>query len=208
MIPFSKPNDHRLAVPGYLLAAIVAGAVLIAGSAMAQRPATSEETMVISSASSNVDDAANTADFKDISVTQGTRRLTAERARASGLGAKNSQWTFVGHVVISLDPNSWILADQAILEYRDGKLTQVRATGSPTYFDQIRSEPQPRRHGQADVITYDAKQDTVNLQGHAQLSDGDSMEISAPIVVYSIRDHTWQADSATKARTVQIKVRP
>jgi lipopolysaccharide transport protein LptA len=195
-------------VPGYRLAVIIAAAMLIAGSAMAQPPASSEEAMVINAATSNLNDATNTGEFKDISVTQGTRRLTAERARASGLGQKNSQWTFVGHVVISLDPDSWLLADQAIVEYRDGKLAQIRATGSPTYFDQLRTEPQPRQHGQADGVTYDAKQDTVTLEGHVQLSDGDGMELSAPVAVYSRRDRTWQADSATNARTVHIKVRP
>jgi lipopolysaccharide transport protein LptA len=208
MICFSKPNDHRLAVPGYRLAGIVAAAVLTAGSALAQRSTTSTETMVISAAASNIDDATNTGEFKDISITQGTRRLTAERARATGLGVKNSQWSFVGHVVITLDPNTWLLADQATLEYRDGKLAQIRATGSPAYFDQLRTEPQPRQHGQADVVTYDAKQDTVNFQGHVQLSDGGGMELSAPVVVYSIQDHTWHADSTSTARTVHIKVKP
>jgi lipopolysaccharide transport protein LptA len=190
------------------LTAIVAGAWLMAGAAVAQRPATSGESLVISSASSNIDDATNTADFKDVSVSQGTRRLTAERARATGLRLQNSQWTFVGRVVISLEPNSSLWADQAILEYRDGKLAQVTATGSPTHFEERRSDPQPPRRGQADVITYDAKQDTVHLQGHAQVSDGEGMEITAPMLVYYIRDHRWQAESAAEARAVHIKVKP
>jgi lipopolysaccharide transport protein LptA len=208
MIPFSKPNDYRLAAPGYRLAAIVAAALLIAAAAVAQPPATSGEALVISSASSNIDDSTNTADFKDVSVSQGTRRLTAERARATGLRLQSSQWTFVGRVVISLESNSSLWADQAILEYRDGKLAQVTATGSPTHFEERRPDPQPPRRGQADVITYDAKQDTVQLQGHAEVSDGDGIELSAPVLVYHIRDHRWQADSATEARTVHIKVRP
>jgi lipopolysaccharide transport protein LptA len=208
MIPFSNPNDYRSAAPGYLLAAIIAATLLIAGTAFAQPPAASGESIVINSASSNIDDATNTADFKDVSVSQGTRRLTAERARATGLGFKNSQWTFVGRVVISLDPRSSLWADQAILEYRDGKLAQVTATGSPTHFEERRADPQPPRHGQADVITYDAKQDTVQFQGHAQVADGDGLEMSAPVLVYHIPDHRWQADSATEARTVHIKVKP
>jgi len=208
MIPFSKPNDYRPLVPGDRLAAIVAGALLISGAAVAQPPATSRESLVISSASSNIDDATNTADFKDVSVSQGTRRLTAERARVTGLRLQSSQWTFVGRVVINLDPNSSLWADQAVLEYRDGKLAQGTATGSPTHFEERRPDPQPPRRGQADVITYDAKQDTVQLQGHAQVSDGDGIEFSAPVLVYHIHDHRWQADSATEARTVHIKVRP
>ena len=208
MIPFSKPNDYRPAVPGHRLAAIVAAALLNAGAAIAQPPATSGDSLVISSAASNIDDATNTADFKYVTVSQGTRRLTAERARATGLRLQKSQWTFVGRVVITIEPGRSLWADQAILEYRDGKLAQVTATGSPTHFEERRPDPQPPRRGQADVITYDAKQDTVQLQGHAQVSDGDGVELSAPMLVYHISDHRWQADSATEAQSVHIKVRP
>jgi lipopolysaccharide transport protein LptA len=208
MIPFSKPDDYRSGVPGHRLAPIVAAALLIAGAAVAEPPATSGDSLVISSASSNIDDATNTADFKDVSVSQGTRRLTAERAQATGLRLQSSQWTFVGRVVISLESNSSLWADRAVLQYRDGKLAQVTATGSPTHFEERRPEPQPPRRGQADVITYDAKQDTVQLEGHAQVSDGDGIELNAPMLVYHIRDRRWQADSTTEARTVHIKVRP
>ena len=208
MIPFSKPHDYRSAIPGPHLASIVAAALLIAGAAVAQPPATSGDSLVINSASSNIDDATNTADFKDVSVSQGTRRLTAERAQATGLRLQNSQWTFVGRVVISLESTSSLWADRAILEYRDGKIVKVTATGSPTHYEERRPDPKPPRRGQADVITYDAKQDTVELQGHAQVSDGDGVEISAPLLVYHISDHRWQADSATEARSVHIKVRP
>ena len=208
MIPFSKPNDYRSAVPGHRLVPIVAAALLIAGSAVAQPPATSGDSLVINSASSNIDDATNTATFKDVSVSQGTRRLTAERAQATGLRLQNSRWTFVGRVVITLEPSSSLWADQAILEYRDGKLAQVTATGSPTHFEERRTDAQSPRRGQADVITYDPKHDTVQLQGHAQVSDGDGVELTAPLVVYYIRDHRWQAESGTEARTVHIKVTP
>lgn len=208
MIPFSKPNDHRSAAPRHRLAPVVAAALLMSEAAIAQPPATSGDSLIINSASSNIDDATNTADFKDVSVSQGTRRLTAERARATGLRLQSSQWTFMGRVVISLESNSSLWADRAILEYRDGKLTQVTATGSPTHFEERRPDAKPPRRGQADVITYDAKQDTVLLQGHAQVSDGDGLELNAPMLLYHIRDHRWQADSTTEAQTVHIKVRP
>jgi lipopolysaccharide transport protein LptA len=208
MIPFSMPNDYRSAVPGHRLAPIVAATLLIAGAAVAQPPATSGDSLVISSASSSIDDATNTADFKNVSVSQGSRRLTAERARATGLRLQSSQWTFEGQVVISLESNRSLWADRAILEYREGKLAQVTATGSPTHFEERRPDPQPPRRGQADVITYDAKQDTVQLQGHAQVSDGDRIELSAPMLVYHIRDHRWQGDSASEAPSVHIIVRP
>jgi len=195
MISLSAPNDHPWAVPGHRLVAIVAGALLIPGTALPQPPATSTEPMVVSSASSSIEDATDTADFKAISVSQGARRVTADRARATGLDFQNSQWTFVGRVVFSLEPSSLLWADRAILEYHDGKLAQVTASGSPTHFEHRRSDARPPQRGQADVITYDPKLETVQLQGHARLSDGDGTEINAPMVVYSIRDHKGHADS-------------
>ena len=119
MIPFPKPNDYRSAVPGYRLAPIVAAALLIAGAAVAQPPATSEDSLVINSASSNIDDATHTADFKNVSVSQGTRRLTAERARATGLRLKSSP----GAMAISCTNHEFGLAAVANLDHgRNGGL--------------------------------------------------------------------------------------
>src|ERR1700742_4299631 len=78
--------------------------------------ATNADPIVINSVSSNIDDATNTADFTNIVVSQGSTRLTAERARATGVGFQNSQWTFEGRVVITLEPRGTLWADQAVLE--------------------------------------------------------------------------------------------
>ena len=59
------------------------------------------------------------------------RKDLVERARAAGVGFQNSQWTFEGRVVITLEPRGTLWADQAVLEFRDGELAQLTATGSP-----------------------------------------------------------------------------
>ncbi|HEV7443517.1 MAG TPA: hypothetical protein VGO18_13060, partial [Steroidobacteraceae bacterium] len=127
-------------LPGCLVAALVAGGGLIAGAAVAQHPTTSREPIVIHSVVSNINDETNTADFTDIIVSQGATRLTAERARAKGVGFTDSQWTFAGRVVITLEPRGSLWADQAILEFRDGELAQVTAIGSPAHFEQRRTD--------------------------------------------------------------------
>ena len=131
MIHYFKSCAQLSVVPGRRVAAIVAGASLIAGSAVAQRPATSAEPIVINSVVANIDEANNTADFTTISITQGKTRLTADRASATGVGFQNSQWTFAGRVMIISETRGSLWADRAILEYRDGELAQVTATGSP-----------------------------------------------------------------------------
>jgi lipopolysaccharide transport protein LptA len=208
MIHFSKPCAQPAVVPGRRLAAIVAGASLIAGSALAQRHTTSAEPIVINSVVANMDEANDTADFTTISITQGNTRLTADRASATGVGFQNSQWTFAGRVMIISETRGSLWADRAILEYRDGELAQVTATGSPAHFEERRTDSQRAEHGQADEITYDAKQGTVRLRGHAHIVDGQNNEITAPMFVYHVRDHRLQALSESGTPAVHITTRP
>jgi lipopolysaccharide transport protein LptA len=208
MIHYLKSCAQLSVVPGRRVAAIVAGASLIAGSAAAQRPATSAEPIVINSVVANMDEANNTADFTTISITQGKTRLTADRASATGVGFQNSKWTFVGRVMIISETRGSLWADRAILEYRDGELAQVTATGSPAHFEQRRIDSQLAEHGQADEITYDAKQETVRLHGHAHIVDGQSNEITAPMFVYHVRNHSLQAISESGTPAVHITTRP
>src|SRR5260370_39363564 len=101
-----------------------------------------------------------------------------------------------------------IWADRAILEYRDGELAQVTASGSPAHFEERRTDSQPAEHGQADEITYDAKQGTVRLHGHAHIFDRQSTEITAPIFVYHVRNHKLQAISESGTPAVHITTLP
>ena len=208
MIPFSKPRAQLSAVPGRRVAAIVAGVSLIAGSAVAQHPTKSAEPIVINSVVANMDEANNTANFTTISITQGNTRLTADRASATGVGFQNSQWTFTGRVLIISETRGSLWADRAILEYRDGELAQVTATGSPAHFEQRRSDSQSAERGQADEITYDAKQETVRLHGHAHIVDGQGAEITAPMFVYHVRNHRLEAISESGTPAVHITTRP
>jgi len=208
MIHFSKPCAQLAVVPGRRLAAIVAGASLIAGSAVAQRPKTAAEPIVINSVVANMDEANDTADFTTISITQGNTRLTADRASASGLGFKNSQWTFAGRVMFISETRGSLWADRAILEYRDGELAQVTATGSPAHFEERRTDSQRAEHGQADEIIYDAKQGTVRLQGHAHIFDRQGTEITAPMFVYHVGNHKLQAISENGTPAVHITTLP
>ena len=208
MIHHFKSCAQLSVVPRRRVAAIVAGASLIAGSAVAQRPTRPAEPIVINSVVANMDEGNNTAEFTTISITQGNTRLTADRASATGVGFQNSQWTFAGRVMITSEIRGSLSADRAILEYRDGELAQVTATGSPAHFEQRRTDSQPAEHGQADEIVYDAKQGTVRLHGHAHIVDGQSNEITAPMFVYHVKSHSLQAMSESGTPAVHITTRP
>lgn len=190
------------------MTALVAGGSLSAGPSVGQGPTAPREPIVLNSVFSNIDYATNTAEFSDIVISQGDSRLTAERASTTGVGFTNSQWTFVGRVVIFSEARGTLRADQAILQFREGELTQVTATGSPAYIEQPAGTDvlHPGR-GHADQIFYDVKQGTVRLDGHAQLSDGRN-EISAPVFLYNVRDAGLQADSPGEKHGVHMVILP
>jgi lipopolysaccharide export system protein LptA len=195
------------------VAALVAGGSLIATAsraddAVGQHAATSRQPIIINSVFSNIDYRTNTAVFKDIAISQGDTRLTAERASATGVGFTDSQWTFAGQVVIVLQPLGTLWADQAVVEFRNSELAQVTATGSPAHFEQRRTDSGQPTHGHADRITYDAKQDTVRLYGHAQLSNGRNMEISAPVVVYDVQSDKLHAEAPGERQGVHTTITP
>jgi lipopolysaccharide transport protein LptA len=208
VIHFSKSSDALSIEPRYRAAAIVAGASLIVGTVAAQPPPTSREPIVIDSVVATIDDTTNAADFTTISVTQGGARITAERAHATDVGSKNSRWSFTGRVIITSEKRGSLWADKAIVVYRDGVLDQIVATGAPARFDQRRSESEEADHGQADEITYEAKEATVRLRGHPQISTGSGLEMNAPMFLYHVRDGKLQGYSDNGTRAVHIITKP
>jgi lipopolysaccharide transport protein LptA len=208
VIHFSKGSDAPSIEPRYRVAAIVAGASLIAGTVAAQPPPISREPIVIDSVVATIDDTTNTADFTTISVTQGGARITAERAHATDVGSKNSRWTFTGRVMITSEQRGSLSANQVIVVYRDGVLDQIIATGAPARFEQRRTDSEPGDHGQADEITYEAKPATVRLRGHPQISTGGGLEMNAPMFLYRVRDGRLQGYSDNGTRAVHIITKP
>ena len=208
MINFLKASDAPSIVPRYRVAVVVAGAWLIAGTVAAEPPPTSRVPIVIDSALATIDDATNTADFTSISVTQGGTRITAEKAHATDVQSKNSRWTFTGRVTITSEQRGSLWADQAILEYRDGALDRIVATGVPVRFEQRHTDSGRAEHGQADEITYEARQATVRLRGHPHISAGSGLEMSAAMFLYRVRDGTLQAYSDNGAPAVHIVTKP
>jgi lipopolysaccharide transport protein LptA len=187
---------------------MVAGASLIAGTAAAQPPPTSREPIVIDSVVATIDDTTNTADFTTISVTQGGSRITAERAHATDVGSKSARWTFTGRVMITSEQRGSLWADKAIVVYRDGVLDQILATGAPVRFEQRRTDSEPADHGQADEMTYEAKQATVRLRGHPHISTGSGLEMNAPMFLYQVRDGRLQGYSDSGTQAVHIITKP
>jgi lipopolysaccharide transport protein LptA len=178
---------------------LILACIAALGPATAQQAA-QQQPIVINSVFSNIDYRTNTAVFTDIVVSQGGTRLTAERASTTGVGFTQSQWNFAGRVVIVLQQRGTLRADQAIVRFRNGEVTEVTAIGAPAEFEQQPADSRQPGHGHADRIAYELKQDTVHLYGHAQLSNGRDAEISAPVLVYNFRDEGLHAETPGERR--------
>jgi lipopolysaccharide transport protein LptA len=203
-----------VSLPAYFVAVLLGGGWLTTvaplASAAAPHPTAAapqapQPPIVIGAAFSRVDYKTNTVEFKDVDVSQGDARVTAKWAHATGVGFANSRWTFEGTVIIVLKPQGTprsdqsvvqgtLRSDQAVVLFNNSGITHATATGKPAQFEQQRMDSRRPVSGRADQIVYNAQQHSVQLSGGAFVSDG-RVEISAPVLVYNVRDQQLQAVS-------------
>jgi len=164
--------------------------------------------ITLDAASSDVDYKTHTYTFEKVVISQGTMRVQADHARATGLDFANSHWTFDGHVHIDAEPRGNLRSDQAVVEFKDNRIARATVTGKPAEFEQRRAESQQLARGHADEIVYDVNDGTVRLTNDAWLSDGQN-EISGPLLVYNINQQRVQAGSeAGTDQRVHITIAP
>jgi lipopolysaccharide transport protein LptA len=155
-----------------------------------------------------VDYKTNTVVFSEVVISQGTTRIQADHAHASGLNFANSRWTFEGHVRIDAEPRGSLRADQAVVEFRDNRILRATANGKPAQFEQLRADSQQLARGHANEIVYDVTEGTVRLSDDAWLTDGTN-EISGPLLVYNIRaQHVQAAAPSGSDQRVHIVIQP
>jgi lipopolysaccharide transport protein LptA len=164
--------------------------------------------ITLDAASSDVDYKTHTYTFEKVVISQGTMRVQADHARATGLDFANSHWTFDGHVHIDAEPRGNLRSDQAVVEFKDNRIARATVTGKPAEFEQRRAESQQLARGHADQIVYDVNDGTVRLTNDAWLSDGQN-EISGPLLVYNINQQRVQAGSESGSdQRVHITIAP
>jgi lipopolysaccharide transport protein LptA len=164
--------------------------------------------ITVDAASSEVDYRTNQVVFSQVVISQGTMRVQADHAHASGLNFGNSRWTFEGHVRIDAEPRGSLRADQAVVEFRDNRIWRATANGKPAQFEQPRADSQQIARGHANEIVYDVNEGTVRLSEDAWLTDGIN-EISGPLLVYNIRaQHVQAATQSGSDQRVHIVIQP
>jgi len=176
--------------------------------APAATPAAKQLPITVDAASTDVDYKTHAYNFEKVVISQGTMRVQADHAHATGLDFANSHWTFDGHVRIDAEPRGNLRSDQAVVEFKDNHIARAVVTGKPAEFEQKRAESQQLARGHADEIVYDVNDGTVRLSNDAWLSDGQN-EISGQLLVYNINAQRVQAgaNSGTDDR-VHIIIAP
>jgi lipopolysaccharide transport protein LptA len=177
------------------------------GSGKCPRPGAAQQPICVDAASSNVDYKTDTIVFKNITVTQGNIEVRAQKARATGLNVQNSEWTFEGDVRIDAPPRGSLRSDTATVEVRNDRIARATVSGNPAQFEQQRGALGIAR-GHADQIIYDVGGGTVSLVKDAWLSYGRNNEMSAPMLVYNIREQKVQATAKGSSQRVHITLTP
>jgi lipopolysaccharide transport protein LptA len=172
-----------------------------------------QEPISVEAASWEGDYKSNSFVLNQVVITQGTMRLQADHAHASGLTSgldfANSHWTFDGNVRIDGERHGSLRSDQAVVEFRDNRIARATITGKPATFEQQRANSTQMARGHADQIVWDVSGGTVRLTDDAWLTDGEN-EISGPLLVYNIREQRVEASGspATGGGRVHIVITP
>lgn len=190
------------------------GLALLLPAALAQTPTPAkpangarDQAVSLDAASSDVDYRNNTVNFRDVVITQGNTRVSADAARATGLNFENATWNFSGNVRISVDDGS-LRSSEAVVDFAANRIARATITGSPAEFEQRRSASGELARGRAGRIRYDVPAGTVTLSEAAWLTDGRN-EISGQELVYNVRAQRVQAETQPgQTDRVRITIRP
>jgi len=185
----------------------VAGALVALLAHAAEEPDPRSLPINVDAASSDVDYRSNTVVFRDVVITQGSARVAAENARATGLDFIDSTWEFTGHVRIDRDGGT-LESDQAKVRFRNNELDSATIRGSPARFEQQLERTAGKAHGRAATIVYDMAANRVTFSGDAWLTDGRN-EISGQELVYNVGDQRVLAETQPgDDDRVRITIRP
>jgi lipopolysaccharide transport protein LptA len=188
MAPISRKAAARLSA--WAVAALAGAAWGASGSPL---PDFSGQPVHVDAAGgSEVDFHTKEVVLKNVVISQGNMRVSADRARATGLNFANSRWNFEGDVHIDGEQRGNLRSDTAVVEFKDYHIARATITGKPAEFEQKRPNSDSIARGHADEILYDVNEGIVRLTNDAWLCDGDK-QISAPVLIYNIREQQIQA---------------
>lgn len=203
----SLPDRPARRARGLRLSAALCCSLLLAAGVAPAAPPQGRDAVTLDAASSEVDYRSNTVIFRDVIITQGDVRVSAQRARATGLNFDDSTWTFSGDVRITVQGGA-LRSSEATVNFTANRVARAVIRGKPAEFEQKLEKSAGTARGRAESIEYDLVKRTVRLSDDAWLSDG-SNEIRGQQLVYDLREQRVEAGSrAGRQDRVQITIRP
>jgi lipopolysaccharide export system protein LptA len=203
-------SSHRAvdsAQRALLALAFAIGIAAHGADACAAGPRKSDQPISLDAASSDFDYRNNTLRFRQVRIVQGTVRVEAEEATATGLNFENSRWEFHGNVHIDVEGGS-LASSEAQVTFVNNEITTAVITGSPATFEQKLKETDDIAKGRAGRIEYDFTAGNVQLVQDAYLTDGRN-DIHGQTLVYSIRDQRVLAEAGAQGQErVRITINP
>ena len=163
--------------------------------------------IVVEAHSTEIDARKNRLLLHSVTITQGTLRVDAGEAAATGLNFDNSQWQLWGDVHIKMEKGS-LTSDKADVTFANNQIARAVINGAPASFEQTLDEPPQTARGRANTIEYDVGNGTVRLTQNAWLSDGNN-ELSGDVLVYDVRSERVVANApANSDGRVRITINP
>lgn len=187
--------------PRALLIAVAALLVPLADAASPRAAVAASRGNEISLDAGNLEviSATNQLRFSDITVAQGPLKIQAPQAEARGpeLDFDNSRWEFRGGVRIDFEGGN-LVADSAVVTFRQKRIARAEATGSPAQFEQkLDKYPDPAK-GRAGAIDYDVPSGRVTMnRGTWFMYNGN--EFRSDSIVYSVREQSLKSGGVAPA---------
>jgi lipopolysaccharide export system protein LptA len=143
--------------------------------------------------------------FTGLRITQGTLHIEADDAEANRLDFEDSQWVFIGNVVIE-NIGTKAYSDYAEIRFKDHQIANALMRGQPAKFRQVTLDDEQITEGHAKVMEYDLQSGLIRMSKDAWLSDG-SNEVSGNKITYDLVREYIIAD-ADESGQVRMKINP
>ncbi|MGH8261856.1 MAG: lipopolysaccharide transport periplasmic protein LptA [Steroidobacterales bacterium] len=163
--------------------------------------------IVVEARSTEIEARNNRLLLHSVKITQGSLRVDASEAAATGLNFENSQWQLWGDVHIRMEKGS-LSSDKADVTFANNQIARAVINGAPASFEQTLDDPPQTARGRANTIEYDVGNETVRLTQNAWLSDGNN-ELSGDVLVYDLRSERVVANAPPNSEgRVRITINP
>jgi lipopolysaccharide transport protein LptA len=165
-----------------------------------------DEELLFDSESLTLDRQTNLIELKAPVITQGSLRIVADEALATGTEFEDAgEWRLTGDVRITVD-GAVIEASSAVFTFANRRLSRGELVGAPATFSDV-NEQQQTIHGRAEKISYDYIARTLRMTGDAWVQL-DNREILGCDLIYDFAAERVTSGSANCAYRVRILPEP